>query len=90
MEYGPKKLVDTRPSNVAPVRVNVGLGNSAEKQKQKASVFSLGSGFEVDCTTDLSLLNKTKDVSSNVKVIGTNRGQKPKKASQDQTNKKTS
>ena len=85
MEYGPKKLVDTKPSNVAPIRVNVGLGNSAEKQKQKqkASVFSFGSGFEADCTTDLSLLNKTKDVSSNVKVIGTNRGQKPKKASQD-------
>ena len=70
MEYGPKKLVDTRTSNVAPVKVNVGLGNNAEKQK--ASVFSFGSGFEADCTTDLSLLNKTEDVSSNVKVIGTN------------------
>ena len=56
---------------MAPVRVNVGLGNSARKQKQKASVFSFGSGSEADHTTDLSLLNKTKDVSSNVKGIST-------------------
>nr|POF24623.1 hypothetical protein CFP56_61038 [Quercus suber] len=73
VEYGPKKLVDTKPSNVALVRVNVGLGNSAGKQKQKVSVFSFGSGFKVDYFTDLSLLNKTKDVSSNVKSIGTGR-----------------
>ena len=71
MEYRPKKLVDTEPSNVALVRVNVGLGNNARKQKQKASIFSFSSGFEADRTMDLSLLNKTKDVSSNVKGIGT-------------------
>ena len=90
MEYRPKKLMDTGPSNVAPVRVNVGLGNSARKQKQKASVFLFGGGFEADCTTDLSFLNKTKYILSNVKGIGTGRGQKPRKASQDQIDKKTS
>ena len=56
---------------MAPVRVNVGLGNSARKQKQKASAFLFNSGFEADCTSNLSLLNKTKDVLSNVKGIGT-------------------
>ena len=56
---------------MAPVRVNVGLGNSAGKQKQKASVFSFGSGSKANHTTDLSLLNKTKDVLSNVKGIST-------------------
>ena len=71
MEYGAKKLVATGPSNVAPGRVNVGLGNNVGKQKQKASIFLFDSGFEVDRTTNFSLLNKIKDVSSNIKGIGT-------------------
>ena len=71
VEYGPKKLMDIGPSNMALVRVNMGLGNSVGKQKQKALVFSFSSGFEVDCTTNLSLLNNTKDVLLNVKGIGT-------------------
>ena len=54
---------------MAPVRVNVGLGSNAGKQKQKASIFLFDSGFEVDRTINFSLLNKTKDVSSNVKGI---------------------
>ncbi|KAF3967886.1 hypothetical protein CMV_008158 [Castanea mollissima] len=40
MEYGPKKLMDTGPSNVALSMVDVSLGNNAGKQKQKASSFS--------------------------------------------------
>lgn len=89
-KYGPKKLMYTGPSNMALSMVNVGLGNSTGKQKQKASGFSFGSDSEADHTKDLSLLNKTKVISSNVKDICSTRGQKPRKASQDQTNKKPS
>ena len=49
----------------------MGLGNNVGKQKQKALIFSFDSGFEVDRTTNFSLLNKIKDVSSNIKGIGT-------------------
>ena len=71
-------LANTGPSFVAPIKANVGIGNSEGKQKQ-ALLFSSDSRPEVDCPTDFSPLNNTKKESSYVKVVALSEVRSPGK-----------